>query len=66
MLEIYVDADGCPVKDEILRVATRYDLTTTFVANAGMSLPANDRSDWSSWTTSRRGGRLDRRARVGG
>ena len=42
MLEIYVDADGCPVKDEVLRVATRYDLTTTFVANSGLWLPQRD------------------------
>ena len=42
MLEIYVDADGCPVKDEILRVATRYELTTTFVANSGLWLPERD------------------------
>jgi len=42
VLEIYVDADGCPVKDEVLRVATRYGLTTTFVANAGLTLPERD------------------------
>jgi hypothetical protein len=24
VLEIYVDADGCPVKDEVYRVAERY------------------------------------------
>ena len=42
MLEIYVDADGCPVKDEVLRVATRCELTTTFVANSGLWLPQRD------------------------
>ena len=42
MLDVYVDADGCPVKDEVLRVATRYGLTTTFVANTGLSLPRRD------------------------
>lgn len=42
MLELYVDADGCPVKDEVLRVATRYGLTTTFVANSGLWLPKRD------------------------
>ena len=26
MLEIYVDADACPVKDEILKVADRHQL----------------------------------------
>ena len=30
------------MKDEILRVATRYDLTTTFVANSGLWLPERD------------------------
>lgn len=39
MLAIYVDADGCPVKDEVLRVAARYELSTTFVANMGLTLP---------------------------
>ena len=33
MLEIYVDADACPVKDEILKVAARYNLKTYFVSN---------------------------------
>jgi len=42
MLDIYVDADGCPVKDEVLRVATRCELTTTFVANSGLWLPQRD------------------------
>ncbi len=42
MLAIYVDADGCPVKDEVLKVATRYELTTTFVANTGLTLPQRD------------------------
>lgn len=42
MLHLYVDADGCPVKDEVLRVASRYDLRTTFVANAGLDLPRRD------------------------
>lgn len=42
MLEIYIDADGCPVKDEVLRVATRYGLPTTFVANMGLTLPRRD------------------------
>lgn len=39
MLHIYVDADGCPVRDEILRVAKRCGLKTTFVANTGLTLP---------------------------
>ena len=40
--QIYVDADACPVKDEIARVAGRHALTTHFVANAWMRLPEGD------------------------
>ena len=39
MLDIYVDADGCPVKDEIYRVAARYALRVYLVANAHMRVP---------------------------
>jgi len=31
--EIYVDADACPVKDEVLRVAARHDLIVHLVSN---------------------------------
>ncbi|GJL95121.1 MAG: UPF0178 protein [Hyphococcus sp.] len=37
--EIFVDADACPVKDEIVRVADRHGLTVHFVSNARMRLP---------------------------
>lgn len=40
MLDIYVDADACPVKPEVCRVAVRYGLNVTFVANSSMRLPA--------------------------
>lgn len=30
---VYVDADGCPVKDEVLRVTQRHGLSVRFVAN---------------------------------
>ena len=33
-MEIYVDADACPVKDEVLRVAERHQLTMHLVANS--------------------------------
>ena len=33
--QILVDADACPVKDEVLRVAERHGLVVTFVANFG-------------------------------
>jgi uncharacterized protein YaiI (UPF0178 family) len=38
---IYVDADACPVKAEVLRVAERFDLETVFVANGGLR-PSRD------------------------
>ena len=39
MLDIYIDADACPVKDEIYRVAERYDLKVFVVANMWMRVP---------------------------
>lgn len=39
--EIYVDADACPVKPEILKVAERYGLRVTLVANSGLR-PSRD------------------------
>ncbi len=39
MLHIYVDADACPVKQEIYRVAQRYRLEVTLVAGSRMRLP---------------------------
>ena len=39
MTTIYVDADACPVKDEIYKVAKRYELTVTVVANTHLSVP---------------------------
>jgi len=38
---IYVDADACPVKDEVLKVAARHDLIVTFVSNGGLR-PSRD------------------------
>lgn len=38
---IYVDADACPVKNEVLKVAERHDLAVTFVANGGLR-PSRD------------------------
>ena len=37
-MEIYVDADACPVKPEILRVATRHNLIVHMVSNSWMRL----------------------------
>ena len=39
MLHIFVDADACPVKPEVYRVASRYRLEVTLVANAWMRVP---------------------------
>jgi uncharacterized protein YaiI (UPF0178 family) len=39
MLHIFIDADGCPVKDEIYRVADRYKLKVTVVANKPLKIP---------------------------
>ncbi len=39
MLHIFVDADACPVKKEVFRVAGRYRLDVTLVANSRMRVP---------------------------
>ncbi|MCK5540896.1 MAG: YaiI/YqxD family protein [Deltaproteobacteria bacterium] len=39
MLHIFVDADACPVKQEVYRVANRYQLKVTLVANSWMRVP---------------------------
>ena len=39
MIAIFVDADACPMKDEIYVVATRYGLRVAVVANAPMYVP---------------------------
>lgn len=43
MLHIYVDADACPVKNEVYRVADRYELQVTLVANSRMRVPQKSR-----------------------
>jgi hypothetical protein len=40
-VQILVDADACPVKDEVVRVAARHGIVVTFVANFGMR-PSRD------------------------
>jgi uncharacterized protein YaiI (UPF0178 family) len=39
MTEIYVDADACPVKEEVYRVAQRYGLRVVLVSNAWLRVP---------------------------
>jgi uncharacterized protein YaiI (UPF0178 family) len=40
-IEIYVDADACPVKQEIYRVAERYRLAVRLVSNNFVRVPDN-------------------------
>lgn len=39
MIQIYIDADACPVKDETYKVAARYKLKTFVVANQYQNVP---------------------------
>jgi len=39
---IYVDADACPVKDEVYRVARRYGLPVVLVANSYLRYPGRE------------------------
>lgn len=41
MTTIYVDADACPVKAEVERVATRLDIPVVLVCNGGIRPPSN-------------------------
>ncbi|MBC8376688.1 MAG: YaiI/YqxD family protein [FCB group bacterium] len=43
MLHIYVDADACPVKNEVYRVADRYELMVTLVSNSRIRVPQSSR-----------------------
>jgi uncharacterized protein YaiI (UPF0178 family)/uncharacterized damage-inducible protein DinB len=43
LLHIYVDADACAVKEEIYRVARRYELEVTLVTNSRMRIPEDPR-----------------------
>jgi uncharacterized protein len=39
MLTVYVDADACPVKEEVCRVARRYQMRVVVVANIPLRVP---------------------------
>ena len=41
-ITIFVDADACPVKNEVYRVAERYGLKVYVVANSFMNVPRSD------------------------
>jgi uncharacterized protein YaiI (UPF0178 family) len=38
-IRIYIDADACPVKDEVYRVAARHGLPVSVVANGYIQVP---------------------------
>jgi uncharacterized protein YaiI (UPF0178 family) len=42
-VHILVDADACPVKDDVLRVAARHALPVTFVAGSWMRITEGER-----------------------
>lgn len=42
-VHIYVDADACPVKPEVFRVAERHALRVTLVAGSWMRIPSGER-----------------------
>ncbi len=39
MTDIFIDADACPVKEEVYRVAKRYGLRVVLVANSWLRAP---------------------------
>ena len=41
MTTVYIDADGCPVKDETYKVALRYGLAVRAVANRHTQVPSS-------------------------
>ncbi|MBE7217246.1 MAG: YaiI/YqxD family protein [Caulobacteraceae bacterium] len=43
MAGVYVDADACPVKEEVYRVAARYDLPVWVVSNSWIRTPRDGR-----------------------
>jgi len=43
MTTLYIDADACPVKDEIYRVAQRYALAVFVVSNSWIRVPPDER-----------------------
>ncbi len=42
-MNVYVDADGCPVKNEIYRASEKYGATVHVVCNRYMNVPADPR-----------------------
>ena len=46
MTRIFVDADACPVKEEVYRVAQRYDVEVLVVSNAWLRTPREGRVEF--------------------
>jgi hypothetical protein len=42
LITIYIDADGCPVKNEVYRVAKRFGLKVCLVSNSRMGIPQEE------------------------
>ena len=42
LIKIYVDADACPVKNEVFRVAQRYGLKVYVVSNSRLRIPEEE------------------------
>ncbi len=42
LIEIFIDADGCPVKEEIYRVAARHGARVKVVSNSWMRVPDHE------------------------
>lgn len=45
MIRVLVDADACPVKEEIYKVALRHDVPVTIVSNSPIRVPQHDLID---------------------
>jgi uncharacterized protein YaiI (UPF0178 family) len=56
MLKIFVDADACPVKEEVYRVAKRYGARVVLVSNTWMRVP---RESWVELVVVKEAGGLD-------
>ena len=41
--DVYIDADGCPVKNEVYRATEKYGLNVILACNSFMNVPQQDR-----------------------
>ena len=55
-MRIFVDADSCPVKDEVYRVAKRYELDVVLVSERWLRVPSEP---WIDLVVVENEGRLD-------